>query len=124
MAKSFNRATRIGDQIQKELAELIRLEVKDPRVGMVTITGVEVASDYSHAKVFLTTLADQRGKEDCLAGLNHAAGFLRSQLFRRLQLRVVPELHFVYDESVERGMRLSSLIGEAVASEKHHDPET
>ena len=124
MPKSFSRAVRIGDQIQRELAELIRLEVKDPRVGMVTITAVQVAFDYSHAKIFFTTLADQQSVDECLAGLNHAAGYLRNQLFHRLQLRVVPQLNFVYDESVERGMRLSSLIDEAVASERHDDPES
>lgn len=118
MAKSFSRATRIGDQIQKELADLIRNELKDPRIGMVTITGVDVTSDYSHAKVFFTTLAEQQGMEESLAGLNHAAGFLRSELFHRLALRVIPELHFVYDESIARGVRLSTLIDEAVATEK------
>jgi ribosome-binding factor A len=120
--KAFSRATRIGDQIQKELADLIRHEVKDPRVGMVTITGVDVASDYSHAKVFVTTLEDQRSIEETLEGLNCAAGFLRSSLFHRLQLRVIPQLHFVYDESIERGIRLTSLINEAIASDKN-DPE-
>jgi ribosome-binding factor A len=123
MAKSYSRATRIGDQIQKELADLIRQEVKDPRVGMVTITAVDVASDYSYAKVFVTTLDQRHGIDECLAGLNHAAGFLRSELFRRLSLRVVPQLHFVYDESIERGMRISSLIDQAVASEKGHPPD-
>jgi ribosome-binding factor A len=114
---------RIGDQIQKELADLIRLEVKDPRVGMVTITSVEVSFDYAQAKVFFTTLADRDSLEECLKALNHAAGFLRNQLFHRLKLRVVPQLHFIYDESVERGIRLSSLIDEAVASEHHDDSE-
>lgn len=117
MTKSFSRSVRIGDQIQKELSELIRLEVKDPRVHMVTITAVEVASDYSHAKVFITSLDTSHPIEDTLAGLNNAAGFLRNQLFHRLKLRVVPQLHFHYDESIERGTRLSSLIDEAIASE-------
>jgi ribosome-binding factor A len=122
MAKSFSRATRIGDQIQKELADLIRLEVKDPRVGMVTITGVDLASDYSHAKVFVTTLGDQQNTEETLAGLRHAAGFLRNALFHRLSLRVIPQLNFVYDDSIERGIHLTSLIDQAVASEKT-DPD-
>jgi ribosome-binding factor A len=123
LPKSFSRAVRIGDQIQRELAELIRLEVKDPRVGMVTITAVQVAFDYSHAKIFFTTLGDQQSLDECLAGLNHAAGYLRNQLFHRLQLRVVPQLNFVYDESVARGIRLSSLIDEAVASERRDESE-
>lgn len=118
MAKNFSRATRIGDQIQKELSDLIRHEVKDPRVGMVTITGVDVASDYSHAKVYVTTLDPKHGIEETLAGLSHAAGFLHSALFHRLSLRVVPQLHFVYDQSIERGVHLSSLIDQAVASDK------
>ena len=117
-SKSIGRATRIGDQIQKDLADLIRQEVKDPRVGMVTITGVDVASDYSHAKVFFTTLAAKQTVEECVAGLNHAAGFLRGELFHRLALRVIPQLHFIYDESIERGVRLSTLIDQAVAKDQ------
>lgn len=106
------RGARIADQIQRELAELIRTEVRDPRVGLVTLTGVELSRDQSHAKVFFTVLgADGEG---ALEGLGHAAGFLRSELARRLTTRKVPELHFAYDESVERGVRLSRLIDEAV----------
>ena len=108
------RTARIADQIQRELAELIRLEVRDPRVGLVTLTGVEVSRDQSHAKVFFTTLDAQSGSEAAREGLQHAAGFLRSELARRLTTRKVPELHFSYDESVERGMRLARLIDEAV----------
>ncbi|HVK56590.1 MAG TPA: 30S ribosome-binding factor RbfA [Burkholderiales bacterium] len=118
MTKSFSRTTRIGDQIQKELSELIRLEVKDPRVGMVTITGVDVSSDYSHAKVFITTLDEKRSMEETLIGLGNAAGFLRKALFQRLSLRVIPQLHFLYDASIERGIHLTSLIDDAVASDK------
>ena len=116
MAKESARARRIADQIQRELSELIRLELKDPRVsGLITLTGVEVSPDYSHAKVFFTAIgADSQGIETA-AGLQRAAGFLRSQLAQRLMLRVVPQLHFVYDVSVERGMRLTRLIDEAVA---------
>ena len=92
-------------------------EVKDPRVGMVTITGVDVASDYSHAKVFFTSLADAGALQHTQVALDHASGFLRSQLAHALKTRTVPQLHFVYDESVERGARLSRLIDEAVASD-------
>ena len=123
MAKPLNRATRIGDQIQKELADLIRHEVKDPRVGMVTITGVDVASDYSHAKVFVTTLDSTHTIEETLIGLGNAAGFLRSALFHRLALRVIPQLHFVHDVSIERGVHLSTLIDQAVASDKARESE-
>jgi ribosome-binding factor A len=116
MAKDFARTDRIGEQIQRELAELLRLEVKDPRVRMVTLTGVEVARDYSHAKVFYTTL--QGADKAVQQGLERAAGFLRSQLAHSMKLRVIPQLHFVYDTSVERGAHLSQLIDQAVASDR------
>jgi ribosome-binding factor A len=101
------RLRRVADQIQRELAALVRGELKDPRVGMVTFTGVEVSPDLAHAKVFFTSLA----------GLGRAAGFLRSMLGARIKLHNTPELHFIYDESVESGIRLSHLIDEAVASD-------
>ena len=116
MPRDFSRTLRVAEQVQRELADLIRLEVKDPRVGMVTLTGVEVASDYGHAKVFFTLLGDASQVEAANEGLNHAAGFLRRELSRRIKLRTIPQLHFHYDESVERGMRLSKLIDSAVAS--------
>ena len=108
------RGARIADQIQRELAEVIRLEVRDPRIGMVTLTGVELSRDQSHAKVFFTTLGPESAAEDAAEGLQRAAGFLRSELAHRLTTRKVPELHFHFDESVERGVRLSRLIDEAV----------
>lgn len=111
---SAPRRARIADQIQRELAELIRLEVRDPRVGMVTLTGVEVSRDQSHAKVFFTVLGPESAVGDALEGLQRAAGFLRTGLAHRLSTRSVPELTFAYDESVERGARLSRLIDEAV----------
>ncbi len=120
MPKDFPRARRIADQIQRELPELIRQEVKDPRVGMLTITEVEVNRDREFAKVFFTTLGDQAANEACRQGLQRASGFLRSQLSHRMQLRVVPRLTFVYDRSVERGMELSKLIETAVAEDAKH----
>jgi ribosome-binding factor A len=111
---STSRSARIADQIQRELAELVRLELRDPRVGMITLTGVELSRDQSHAKVFFTVLGPASAAELALEGLQRAAGFLRSELAHRLTTRKVPELHFEYDESVERGMRLSRLIDEAV----------
>jgi len=124
MPKDYSRSLRIADQIQRELADLIRNELKDPRIGMITLTGVEVSLDYTHAKVFYTTLGSESDNFLTDKGLEHAAGFLRSHLLHRLKLRVVPQLHFIYDVSVERGMRLSQLIDEAVALEspaKEHD---
>ena len=109
------RQARIADQIQRELAELVRTEVRDPRVGLVTLTGVELSRDQSHAKVFFTVLGPDVNGEQALEGLTRASGFLRSELAHRLTIRKVPELHFAYDESVERGVRLSRLIDEALA---------
>src|SRR5258706_7227775 len=117
MAKNPSRLGRIGDQIQKDLAELIRTEVKDPRIGMITLTGVEISRDYHHAKVCFTTLGGPEAVAKATDGLQHASGLLRSQLAKGLKLRIVPELHFFYDESVERGIRLSSLIDDAIASQ-------
>jgi ribosome-binding factor A len=116
MPKDYSRTLRVADQIQRELAELIQHEVKDPRVGMVTLTGVEVTTDYTHAKVFFTLLGTAAQQEAALHGLSHAAGFLRGQIGRRIKLHTIPELHFVFDESVERGDRLSQLIARAVDS--------
>lgn len=115
----FARTDRVAQQIQRELAELVRLEINDPRVRLVTITGVEVAGDYSHAKVFFTRLDGKHAEAQ--QGLERASGFLRSRLAHSLKLRVMPQLHFVYDASVERGSRLSQLIDQAVASDQQHD---
>ena len=124
MPKDYPRTRRIAEQIQRELAELIRLELKDPRVtGLVTVTGVEVSQDQSHAKVFFTILGDESRKEETTAGLVRASGFLRSQLAQRMQLRTVPELHFKYDASVERGIKLTRLIDEAVGAPPIRPPD-
>jgi ribosome-binding factor A len=116
MPRDYARTDRVAEQIQRELADLIRLEVKDPRVRMVTVTGVEVARDYSHAKIFYTTL---EGANDLVQqGLERASGFLRSQLAHAMKLRITPQLHFVYDPSIEHGAHLSQLIDQAVASDR------
>jgi ribosome-binding factor A len=111
------RRRRVADQIQRELAEILRTELKDPRVGMVTLTAVEVSPDLAHAKVFFTTLAGADHRDEVSAGLRRAAGFLRSMLGTRLRIHNTPELHFVYDVSVETGIRLTHLIDEAVAAD-------
>ncbi|HCI13213.1 MAG: ribosome-binding factor A [Gallionellales bacterium GWA2_60_142] len=113
---NFARTDRVAQQIQRELAELVRLEISDPRVKLVTITGVEVANDYSHAKIFFTRLDGKH--EEAQQGLERAGGYLRSQLARSLKLRIMPQLHFVFDASVERGSHLSQLIDQAVASDQ------
>lgn len=114
------RLRRVADQLQRELSELIRMEVKDPRVGMVTVTGVEVSSDFAHAKVYFTSLTDQN-HEETRQGLQRAAGFLRGKLGPRLRIHNTPELHFEYDASIEEGVRLSKLIDEAVQDSAAHD---
>ena len=108
-AKRSGRPEKLGDLIQRELSDLLYRELRDPRVGMVTITAVDVSPDLSHAKVFFTTLSKEH-VDEARRGLQRAAGFLRSQLARRIRLYTTPELRFVYDESVERGDRLSRLI--------------
>lgn len=125
MAKEYSRTQRIGDQIQRELAQLIRREVKDPRVGLVTVTAVDVSRDVGHAKIFITVMGEE-SREDIAQSikvLNHAAGFLRMQLGKEMKLRSVPQLHFHYDESVTRGAHLSALIERAVAEDSHHVAE-
>ena len=109
MARKGGRAQKLGDQIQRELSDLVQRELRDPRVGMVTTTSVDVSPDLSHAKIFFTLLEEQKLAETT-EGLKRSAGFLRSQLARRITLYTMPELRFVYDESVERGDRLSRLI--------------
>jgi len=111
------RLRRVADQVQRELAEILRTELKDPRVGMVTLTGVDVSPDLAHAKVFFTTLAGADHRDAVHAGLRRAGGFLRSMLGARLRIHNIPELAFVYDDSVESGIRLTHLIDEAVASD-------
>jgi ribosome-binding factor A len=108
------RGLRVADQIQRDLAEIIAFELKDPRVGMITITEVQITPDYAHAKVFFTTLVDnQEAIQNTVSGLSKAAGFIRAQLGRRLTIHTIPELHFVHDTSTARGMELSRLIDEA-----------
>jgi len=107
------RPQRLGDLIQRDLSELIRLELRDPRVGMITITSVDVSPDMSHAKVFFTVLEKEK-LQQTLEGLSRSAGFLRSQLAKRIKMYTTPELRFEYDESVERGDRLSRLIDAAL----------
>jgi len=117
MPRDYPRSRRIAEQIQRELSDIIRLELKDPRVGMITLTEVELSQDQAHAKVFFTALGEESRVADAEKGLRHASGFLRSQLAHRMKLRAVPDLQFKYDESVERGMRLSQLIDDAVAQD-------
>jgi len=124
--KGFARKDRVSEQIRRELAELIRTELKDPRVGMISITEVEVTADYAHAKVFFSTLAGSEHLPEVMTGLQKASGFLRRELGKRISIHMTPQLHFVFDQSLERGAELSRLIQEAVAisESSDHAPET
>ena len=121
--KSFSRSERVNEQIRRELADLIRTGIKDPRLAahmmLVTLTDVEVTADYAHAKVFYTSLSGAEHRAAVDQGLKNAAGFLRRELGRRVRIHHIPELHFHYDESVERGTHLAHLIDEAVKSDQH-----
>jgi len=108
-----NRSFRVADQIQRDVSELIR-ELKDPRIGMVTISGVDVTPDYAHAKVYFSVLVGDAA--ECEAALNEAAGFLRNGLFKRLAIHTVPTLHFHFDRTTERAADLSALINQANAT--------
>ena len=114
-----NRAFKVADQIQRDLTELIARELKDPRVGMVTIQAVEVTPDYAHAKVFFSVLVGD--PHECEEALNQAAGFLRNGLFKRLHIHTVPTLHFQFDRTTERAADLNALIAKAVSSRAKED---
>lgn len=114
MPKEYSRSQRVVEQIHRELAEMIRLEVKDPRVGFITISGVEITPDYAHAKVFFTSMTGEAEVPEILQGLRRAGGFLRRELGRRMRIHTIPELRFHYDRSVEEGARLSRLIDDVV----------
>jgi len=119
MPKEFSRTLRVAEQVRRELAELIRDEIRDPRVGLVSISGVEVSRDLAHAKVFFTVM-DESARSDTQAALDRASGFLRRELGRRMIIRSVPQLHFHYDESIERGSRISAAIDAALADDAQH----
>ena len=125
MPREFPRARRVEEQLKRLLAELIRREVKDPRVGLITITSAEVSRDLTHAKVFFTPFAGVGNAEAALEALRHASGYLRHQVRNLMRLRVAPELDFHIDDSVERGARLAALIHDAVESDRqrHVDGE-
>lgn len=124
MPREFPRTRRIGEQIRRDLAQLIRDEIgDDPRMVMISITGVEVTRDLSQAKVYVTMLGDVAERAEVVERLNQAAPMLRRELGRKMHIRSVPRLSFIYDEVVERGARLSSLISDAVAADakRHRD---
>jgi ribosome-binding factor A len=128
MAKEYSRTQRVADYLQRELAALIQRELRDPRVGMVSITGVDVSRDLGHAKVHCTVLGCDSGDDarQSLEALNKAAGFLRSQLSRDSSMRSVPQLRFYFDSSVGQGRHLEDLIRRAAEADRHlglHDED-
>ena len=125
MPREFPRARRVEEQLKRLLSELVRREVKDPRVGLITITTVEVSRDLTYAKVYFTPFAGIGDAGAALEALRHAAGYLRIQVRNLMRLRVAPELDFQVDDSVERAARLTTLIHDAVESDRlrHTDPD-
>lgn len=113
MRKNSKKNTRINGEVQKELSRLIHMEIKDPRIHpMTSVVSVEVAPDLKTAKVYVSVLGDKQAQDDTFAGLRSAAPFLRTQLAKEINLRNTPELHFVMDQSIEYGVRMSKLIDE------------
>ncbi|MEM5278397.1 30S ribosome-binding factor RbfA [Cupriavidus taiwanensis] len=122
MAKKGNissRNLRISDQIQKDLAEMIQRELRDPRLGLVTLQSVTLTPDYAHAKVYFTVLGAEAAEAQAI--LNEKAGYLHSLLFKRLHIHTVPTLHFHHDTSVEHAIEMSKLINEANATRSKDD---
>ena len=115
MAKEYSRTSRVSQQVQKELARILQQEVKDPRIGMVTISGVDVTRDLAYAKVFVTFLTvGEQTNDESLEGLNAAAGYIRRLLGKAMRLRIVPEVRFCFDETLTEGLRISDLVSNAV----------
>ncbi len=132
MAKEFSRTRRVADQIQRHIAELIQMELGDPRVGMVTVTGVDVTHEFERARVYFTVLDEnladkeqaKKSVESSTLALNKATGYLRTALARRLKLRTTPELVFIYDSSMEYGNRLTDLIKQSGTASAEVDEPT
>ncbi|MFZ7241350.1 30S ribosome-binding factor RbfA [Avibacterium avium] len=125
MAREFKRSDRVAQELQKEIAVILQREVKDPRIGMVTVSDVEVSRDLAYAKVFVTFLFDQDESiiESGMQGLEKASPYIRSLLAKAMRLRIVPELRFIYDQSLVEGMRMSNLVSEVIRDdEKRHQP--
>lgn len=127
MAREFKRSDRVAQEIQKEIAVILQREVKDPRVGMVTVSDVEVSSDLAYAKIFVTFLFDQDESviEQGMKGLEKAAPYIRTLLGKAMRLRIVPEIRFIYDQSLVEGMRMSNLVTNVVREDerKHIEDE-
>jgi len=117
MPREYTRSSRIAEQIQRELAQLIQREIKDPRIKLVTISGVEVSRDLGQAKVYVSTFDADSEPKVLTKLLNQAAGFLRHELGQRMRVRAIPDLKFYYDATIEKGARLNKLIEDAVSDD-------
>ena len=127
MAREFSRTSRIGEVMQRELAQLIQHELADPRVSLVTVSHVNVTADLKYAKIYVTRLNgfdSEQAAEECLQGLNKASGFLRRALAKRVKLRIMPELQFRYDTSLEHGFYMDALISKANADNNNDNNES
>jgi ribosome-binding factor A len=122
MPREFSRSERVAGSLRRELAQLIQQEIKDPAVGFISLSDVEVSRDLAHARVFVTVFEPDRAAAS-IAALNRAAGYLRRRLGQEMRIRSVPELHFLHDASVETGHRMDSLIDAAVAADRHADED-
>jgi ribosome-binding factor A len=119
MAREFARTDRVGQEIQKEIATILMREVKDPRLAMTTVSAVELTRDLAYAKIFVTFFTNEESEiKSSIEVLNDAAGFIRSLLAKKLRARIMPHLRFVYDSSMSEGVRMGSLVDEAIASDK------
>ena len=125
MAKEFGRADRVSQQIQREIAMILQREIKDPRVGMATVSDVELTRDLQHAKVFVTFFLNEEDNiEAGIKVLNDASGYIRILLGKAMKLRVVPEIRFVYDKTLVEGMRISNLITNTVRDDQRRRGES
>ena len=123
MPREFSRTRRVGEQIQRELAVLVRDEIKDPRIGMISFYGAEVSLDLSYATVYVSVLGDDKAVTESLAVLNRAAGFLRHRLGQSMRIRTVPQLKFEFDSSLQEGARMDALINAAVSGNRPEEDE-
>jgi ribosome-binding factor A len=117
----MRRSDRVGDEIQRVIADIIQSEIKDPRLPpLVSVTEVRASRDLSHANIYISVLGDAKVKKDCAEALRSASGFIRREMTARIRLRIAPELHFVIDDSIARGIRMSQLIDEAIGGRPEH----
>ena len=127
MSREFKRSDRVAQELQKEIALILQREVKDPRIGMVTVSDVEVSRDLAYAKIFVTFLFDndQSAIEQGMKGLEKASPYIRSLVGKAMRLRIVPELRFIYDQSLVEGMRMSNLVSNVIKNDeaKHKEDE-